>query len=84
MIYGLLLSNNRCPGIIGVSFLFFLCHCVCNVDLNCGDSEQGASVPDTAVQLQWSNAMFQTKDASHRTEGGPNQPNCLGNGARAT
>ena len=54
---------------------------MCNVDLNCGDSEQGASVPDTAVHLQWSNARFQTKDASHRTEGGPNQPSGLGNGS---
>ena len=44
---------------------------------------QGANVPGTAVQLQWSGARFRAKEASHRTEGGPNQPRGLGNGERA-
>ena len=45
---------------------------------------QGANVPGTAVQLQWSGARFRAKEASNRTEGGPNQPRGLGNGERAT
>ncbi len=35
----------------------------------------GANVPGTTFQLQWSGAWFRAKEASNRTEGGPNQPN---------
>ena len=40
----------------------------------------GANVPGTTFQLQWSGAWFRAKEASNRTEGGPNQPRGLGNG----
>ena len=86
-ISGLRLSNNLCPEIVWVSFLFFLFHCVCNVHLNDGESEyaplrssESRTTYDTRCQCPWdcgAIAMVRCKVPSKRgvptDRGGPNR-----------
>ena len=71
-ISGLLLSNNLCPEIVWVSFLFFLFHCVFNVHLNCVESEyaplrsiESRTTYDTRCQCPWYRSLISIFSCVH-------------------